>query len=212
LWSEFVKLKNEMTRVFTFHCDSPRIDHREDLGHYNWYWKNEYLEHGHITIVDKTEEKGLWLLHVNAYSRPEYPMPIYGFDVICSKNKVTGCFHDLSPTGYNDIPMQEYPLSKERSLPDWAKEIFSDGMIAAGNVVDEEESAGLIEMGADNLHTWFYVASALEPIKPSRAYAHARSKYCQNQLLNPHSFAVMLKLGFPEDYLRNFKTNYQYPF
>jgi hypothetical protein len=40
----------------------------------------------------------------------------------------------------------------------------------------------------------------------------AREKYCHNQLQNPHSFNVMLNLGFPEDYLTDFKTNKQFPY
>jgi hypothetical protein len=213
MWNSFIDLQNELAGKFTFFCDSPKIDHREDLGHYNYYWKSNYLDMGHISVVDKREEKGIWMMHVNAYSKSEYPMPIYGFDVVCSEKKVTGCFHDLSPTGYNDMPVREdFRETKKRNLPEWAWEIFSREMVAAGNVSDFNEIAELVDIGANNLMHWFDVLLHQEPIVPSVAYMHARSKYCQNQLLNPHSFAVMLKLGFPEDYLRDFKTSKQFPY
>ena len=213
MWNEFVELQKELTATFTFFAENPKVDHRPDLGHYNFYWKNARLDMGHISVVDKREEKGVWMMHVNAYSRAQYPMPVYGFDVVCGKNKVTGCFHDISPTGYNDFEVANgYEESKRRELPDWAKEIFSEGMVAAGNVNEEKEINELIAIGASNLMTWFEVQEGLEMSIPDYNYMNALSKYCQNQLMNPHSFAVMMKLGFPEEYLRNFKMNKQFPY
>ena len=212
MWDEFIDLKNQLTSTFTYYCEGGKPDHREDLGHYNWYWKNKRLELGHISVVDKRESHGIWMMHVNAYAKTTYPMPIYGFDVVCAKKKVTGCFHDLSPTGYNDMIMKRKEVKRERELPQWAKEIFSDGMLAAGNVTELDECIEYATMGDENLQDWFGILEASESIVPSVKYMHARQKYCNNQLQNPHSFNVMKNLGFPEDYLTEFKTTKQCPF
>ena len=85
--------------------------------------------------------------------------PIYGFDIIAGKNKVTGAFHDFSPLLQKDHPLTEwfkeetkwFKPSKERELPDWAKAIFSGGMIAAGNVQEEKELNQICTMAVSNL-------------------------------------------------------------
>jgi len=212
MWNNFIELQRELTRIFTYYCENPTPDHNEELGHYNFYWKNKRLELGHISVVDKRDSHGIWMMHCNAYARAHYPMPIYGFDVVCSKKKVTGCFHDLSPTGYNDMIMPRKEVKRERTLPEWAVEIFSENMLAAGNVTEEDECLEYAMMGMDSLEAWFLRSEALKPIVPAVKYIGRRSKYCQNQLMNPHSFKVMENLGFPSDYLTEFKTSKQFPF
>ena len=86
---------------------------------------------------------------------------IYGFDIIAGKNKVTGAFHDFSPLLQKEHPLTEwfkeenkwYKPSKERELPDWAKAIFSGGMIAA-NVQEEKELNQICTMGVSNLENY----------------------------------------------------------
>ena len=91
------------------------------------------------------------MMHVNAYSNCTYPMPIYGFDVACAKKKVTGCFHDLSPVGYNDMKMIRKEVKRERELPDFMKEIFSGGMLLAGNITERDQCLEYATQGMDNL-------------------------------------------------------------
>ena len=51
--------------------------------------------------------------------------PIYGFDVIAGKNKMTGAFHDFSPSSDYDNPMiagykesvADFIPKKQRQLP-----------------------------------------------------------------------------------------------
>ena len=59
---------------------------------------------------------------------------------------MNGAFHDFSASsGGEDHPMiigykdsvKEYIPSKKRELPEWAQNIFTDSMIAAGNVKSE---------------------------------------------------------------------------
>ena len=212
MWNDFIDLKQELTRIFTYYCEGGRPDHYEEYGHYNWYWKSKKLELGHISVVDKRESHGIWMMHVNAYSNCTYPMPIYGFDVVCAKKKVTGCFHDLSPVGYNDMKMIRKEVKRERELPDWAKEIFSGGMLAAGNITERDQCLEYATQGMDNLEAWFLQLETIQMIPPSVKFMNARTKYCHNQLQNPHSFNVMKSLGFDEEYLKEFKTTKQFPF
>lgn len=84
-------------------------------------------------------------------------------------------------------------------------------MLAAGNVTEKDEILEYATMGIDNLEWWFSTVERSKPMIPQVPFMAARSKY-HNQLQNPHSFNVMKSLGFPEDYLTEFKTSKQFPF
>ena len=74
------------------------------LAHFNsdtWVnrvWRNDHVRRAHIDVVDARESKGLWMMHVCVFPVIQNDGPIYGFDVIAGKNKMTGAFHDFSPS------------------------------------------------------------------------------------------------------------------
>jgi len=211
-WDKFIDLSEELKKIFDKNAKRVDSDIMWHECHTNIFWKSPTLEMGHMSIIDMRPSKGMWMMHVNTYSVDDVPMPIYGFDVVCGKNKVTGCFHDMSPTDAKDHPVcrkfQErvapFVPERTRPLPDWAKAIFSDSMIAAGNVKDEAEIDRLVSFGIENLKDWFeYV--------PFSAHIEGRRKYCENQLKNENSRNVMISLGLTEQYVDFFKIE-QFPY
>ena len=108
----------------------------------NRVFKGEHFRRAHIDSVDARATKGLYMTHICVFPNFDNDAPIYGFDIIAGKKKVTGAFHDYSPTVDWNHPMcnlfrdcvQHLEWRKERELPDWAKAIFSGNMVAVGNV------------------------------------------------------------------------------
>ena len=102
-------------------------------------------------------------MHVCIFPDLKNTAPIYGFDVIAGKNKMTGAFHDFSPSADPDHPMiqgyyesvEHFVPEKQRELPEWAKNIFTGKMLAAGNVKSEEEATEIIRIAVDNLKAYF---------------------------------------------------------
>ena len=123
-------------------------------GWVNRVWTSDRYRRAHIDVVDARETKGLWMMHCCVFPHTHNSAPIFGFDVIAGKNKITGCFIDYSPTGDFDHPMigyfadevGRYDWNKPRKLPEWAERIFSPHMIAAGNVSDESELAQIASL------------------------------------------------------------------
>ena len=118
---------------------------RPEDGWINRVWETPEARRCHIDVVDARESKKLYMFHCVVIPHFHTPAPIWGLDVIAGPNKVTGFFHDWSPLSGKremDHPMVEwfceesktYEPSKVRELPDWALQIFSPGMIAAGNI------------------------------------------------------------------------------
>ena len=131
----------------------------EEFGWVNRTWKNKDVRRAHVDVVDVRDSKKLWMMHVCLFPELENGGPIYGFDIIAGKSKVTGAFHDFSPLLQKDHELtnwfikevQHFKPSKERELPDWAKAIFSGGMIAAGNVKEQDELNWICDIALGNL-------------------------------------------------------------
>lgn len=233
MWDKFIDLSEELKLIFDENASRDPDDRIWNECHTNHFWRSSKLEMGHMSIIDMRDSKGMWMMHVNAYSIDETPMPIYGFDVVCGKNKVTGCFHDMSPTNAKDHPVcrkfqeQVSPFvpQRTRELPDWAKEIFSGSMIAAGNVKDEKEADRLVSFAIQHLKDWFEFVNSLNAEQvlkwngsewynvdvPYLSHLAGKSKYCENQLKNENSKNVMISLGLEEGYVNSFKR-IQFPF
>jgi hypothetical protein len=225
IWTKMINLSESLNIVFEGHCGLPKnkdIDWNES--HINYFFESDKVDMGHISIIDMRETRGMWMMHVNAYAKPKYPMPIYGFDVVCGHKKITGCFHDMSPTVVTDQNKKvsehfqkmtsRFNPKKERVLPEWAKNIFSNDMIAAGNVVQENEISTLAYFGLSNLNKWFEVLTYVKPCDDMEiiaAHMEAKSKYCYNQLQNPNSKNVMVSLGLGKEYVEEFKK-VQFPY
>ena len=134
----------------------PGMDRFNQPGWLNRVWTSDRYRRAHIDVVDARDSKGLWMMHCCVFPHTHNPAPIFGFDVVAGKNKITGCFIDYSPTGNPAHPMldyfaeevKRYDWHKPRALPDWAQRIFSSNMIAAGNVSDENELAQIVSLAS----------------------------------------------------------------
>ena len=183
----------------------PGMDRFNQPGWVNRVWTSDRYRRAHIDIVDARETKGLWMMHCCVFPHTHNPAPIYGFDVIAGKNKITGCFHDFSPAGDLDHPLIDWfaeqaqllQWNKTRKLPDWAERIFTTSMIAAGNVQDEEELDQIFAIA--NRTIKHYLNAVAETNNTASNTTEAQNYYAINQKQNPHTPRVMASLGLSEE-------------
>jgi phycocyanobilin:ferredoxin oxidoreductase len=186
-------------------------------GWVNRIWTSDRYRRAHVDVVDARESKGLWMMHCCIFPHTHNPAPIFGFDVIAGKNKITGCFHDYSKAGDSEHPMmdwfadeaQKLSWNKTRKLPDWAERIFSPSMIAAGNVSDEEELEQIFAMARTTLD--HYLSTVAETNNTAVDTTEAQNYYCENQKQNPHTPRVMVSLGLSEEDVRVFIQECLFP-
>lgn len=144
-------------------------------------------------------------MHVNVFPDPSVELPILGFDIVAGPKKITGSFMDYSPLHgfqhpYNDYMKQSVAnleWNKPRELPPWAKEIFSENMIAVGNINTEEELDQFIMVTSD-LVTHYLENLEQNAFKTNRNTIPILNKYCSNQKLNPHLHRSILAMGISE--------------
>jgi phycocyanobilin:ferredoxin oxidoreductase len=222
IWDRLIECKDEIINIF----DASATEYDEEgLAHFNsdtWVnrvWRNDHVRRAHIDVVDARESKGLWMMHVCVFPVLTNDGPIYGFDVIAGKNKMTGAFHDFSPSSDYDNPMidgykeavADFIPSKQRVLPEWATNIFTDKMLAAGNVSDIDEAVAIIELAQDNLRAYFDEIGEFTGCGNSDMVIAAQNYYCHNQQQNPHTPRTMKSLGLDEADVDKFCTDMLFP-
>ena len=222
IWENLIQCKNNIIDILDINCVEYFEEGMKRFNKEGWVnrtWKNENVRHAHVDVVDARETKGLWMMHVCLFPEITNGGPIYGFDVIAGKNKVTGAFHDFSPLLKKEHPLTRWFLeetkwfkpSKERELPDWAKAIFSGGMIAAGNVQDEKELNQICTLAVSNLNNYIDKIGDFEGDSKQEDVIMAQNYYCEHQQQNPHTPRVMQSLGLPEEDIKLFCADNLFP-
>lgn len=223
IWDKLISCKDEIINIFNENgteYDEPGLAHFNNDLWINRVWQNEHVRRAHIDVVDARETKGLWMMHVCVFPVLTNDGPIYGFDVISGAKKMTGAFHDFSrSSGGNNHPMIEgyreavadFIPSKRRTLPEWAENIFTDSMIAAGNVSTEEEATAIVDLALNNLRAYFSEIGAFTGTADPTKTAEAQNYYCHNQQQNPHTPRTMKSLGLNEADVDKFCTDMLFP-
>lgn len=224
IWNRLIECQNEIINIFNEQAQEIQEDgleyfNRPDSGWVNRVWANNNVRRAHIDVVDARDTKGLWMMHVCIFPTLDNPAPIYGFDVIAGKNKMTGAFHDFSPSADTDHPMiqgyyesvEHFVPEKQRELPEWARNIFTGKMLAAGNVKTEEEATEIIRIALDNLRAYFDEVGLTKGEGDPTIVAACQDYYCHNQQQNPHTPNVMKSLGLPEEDVDKFCKDMLFP-
>ncbi len=220
VWNTLIQIQKlleesfDKTGVETF---EPGMDRFNQPGWVNRVWSSENYRRAHVDVVDARETKGLWMMHCCIFPHIHNPAPIFGFDVIAGKNKITGCFIDYSPTTDREHPMIDYFAEevsrfdwiRKRDLPDWAQRIFSPHMVAAGNVQNEEELAQITDLA--HILVNHYLETVGETNHKVADSTFEQNFYAQNQKQNPHTPRVMTSLGLDEEDVRVFIQDCLFP-
>ena len=190
----------------------------DELRKYPWtnrIFRNDRFRRGHLEILDVRETKKMWIMHICIFPHLDDSSPIFGFDVICGENKITGVFLDFSMADDNH-PMNKWfaektknlVWKKDRELPDWGKRIFSDNMIAAGMVNTDEELEQVINVAKECLDYYLQnVGNTISNINHAAGHNH----YCINQKNNVHTSRFLINCGYKEEDVRNFIDKHLFP-
>lgn len=187
---------------------------------YDWHnqlWASPRYRRAHIQIVDNRESHKLYILHCTIFPHFNDPSPIWGFDAVCGPNKITGAFCDFSSAGdSNHIMMRwfgtetkKYGWQKPRELPEWARNIFSDNMVAAGNVQEGQELDDLCQLALDSLD--YYLKNVGNTQQDTADYHMAQNRYCHYQKQNPHVIRSMVSMGVAEPVIKRFVREVLFP-
>jgi hypothetical protein len=100
---------------------------------------------------------------------------------------------------------------REREMPDWGKAIFSDDIIAAGNVRDAFEIDQLSGIVETNLDHYLFELPRYTGTSQENLVIKAHNRYAHFQKQNPHTPRVMKSLGLSEEDVDNFVEHCLFP-
>jgi hypothetical protein len=190
------------------------VDEGHDYSWPNFVFTGGDFRRAHLDVVDVRSTKKLYMVHLCVFPNTNDPSPVYGFDIIAGPNKVTGAFHDFSPIAPNHFMsdwfadhVADIEWSKPRILPDWAKQIFSNSMVAAGNISSEDELNKFLNIAISSFN--YYIKNIGQHTGVD--YTANQNNYCANQKKNPHTPRVMSALGFSDEEIRDFIENCLFP-
>lgn len=220
VWDTLIGIQNAFIADFErtgTEIQEPGMDRFNQPGWVNRVWTSDRYRRAHVDVVDARATKGLWMMHCCVFPHLHNPAPIFGFDVVAGKNKITGCFHDFSPAGDSEHPLidwfaeqaQRLEWNRTRKLPDWAERIFNPFMVAAANVSKEEELKQITDMAGYNLKV--YLDSVADSNNTTSNTTDAQNYYAQNQKMNPHTPRVMTSLGLNEEDVKVFIQDCLFP-
>jgi len=205
MWDPLIKISNTIIDIFNSRLEKYEIE--ACISHEGWsnfFWKSDKIRKCHLEIIDVRDTKKIFVMHINIFPDEYSDIPILGFDVIAGQNKITGLFFDFSPVtdkhyylNYLIDKTEKMNIIKHRDIPDWGKPIFSDYIIATGNIRTEEDLNYILDICVELLH--FYLDNLdIVKLTDKLSYKEKHNLYCKQQKLNPHLHRSLLGMGLDE--------------
>ena len=156
------------------------------------------------------------ILHCVMFPRSDYPLPVFGCDIVAGKNGVSAAIADLSPTSpekilppsyvscLSSLPQAEF--SEVRELPTWA-DIFSDFCLFIRPHNDDEEQR-FLDIASGYLRIHCQQANRAILLSPQQQQLHlARQQYyCIKQRQNDKTRRVLEK-AFGSEWADNYMNS-----
>lgn len=211
IFEQLVSTADQITELLSVYTP---VNEGHEFDWPNYIYTDSSFRRAHLDIVDVRESKKLYMMHLCIFPHINDPSPIFGFDIIAGPNKVTGAFHDFSPTdpnakmlNYFKQQVEPYEWSKVRELPHWAKQIFSGNMVAASNIKSHEELDYVLSLVLANLDYYLNCVGS----RTTENFVKEQNDYCYWQKQNPHTPRVMSALGFDSDVVSQFISKCLFP-
>lgn len=199
------EIKNLFVNSFNtagIELNEPEMAHFNKQGWSNQCWTSSCFRQAQLNII---QTDALYMMHCCIFPHLDNPGPIFGFDVFAGTKKITGCFHDFSPTddpnhnliNWFDLTVSSLNWSKTRQLPDWANSIFSPYIITASNIRQEVELTQiktLVELTSN-----YYIQNISKTNHLNFDTINSQNYYCNQQRLNPHNVPVLINLGLSQE-------------
>ena len=156
------------------------------------------------------------ILHCVMFPHPEYPLPMFGCDIVAGRGGISAAIADLSPTGPEKtlspnyiqslLALPQVNFTELRELPPWA-DIFSDFCLFVRPHNSEEEE-DFLDRASSYLRIHCKEAAQSTPVSPQlqELYLAGQKYYCRKQQQNDKTRRVLEK-AFGAEWADNYMTS-----
>ncbi|MGB3612537.1 MAG: phycocyanobilin:ferredoxin oxidoreductase [Elainellaceae cyanobacterium] len=147
---------------------------------------------------------GLDILHCVMFPRSQYPLPMFGCDIVGARGDISAAIVDLSPIHDNrrlpspyELALSELPkpaFSQPRQLPEWG-DIFSPFCIFT-RLADNAEYASFLKCVENILRLHCAIAANSQPVHSEteqKAIVEGQLHYCSQQQKNDKTRRILEK-------------------
>ncbi|WP_041619858.1 phycocyanobilin:ferredoxin oxidoreductase [Stanieria cyanosphaera] len=148
------------------------------------------------------------ILHCVMFPRTQYPLPMFGCDIVAGKAGVSAAIADISPTSPEKTLSENYKLelsalpdhkfAQPRELPSWA-DIFSEFCLFVRPQNDAEEQ-NFLKQASSFLKIHCQQAVQAQPVSlpQQKLYLAGQNYYCTKQQQNDKTRRVLEKAFGPD--------------
>lgn len=176
----------------------------EDFGWINHRHQSDIFRLAHI---ERYSDNKIEVLHVTTFPHKWSPEPIFGFDVICTDNKILGAYMDLSPVIYTYDFLGNEHFEEMKPVPEWAT-VFSRNFITL-KPKDNNEFMRFSEWTLDKYREYMYTLSRMVVVDEYEVIK-VQNTYCEVQASNPRTYNV-LKHKIGEEKAKYFMQDILFP-
>jgi hypothetical protein len=205
LWDKLDDFVMSLTEEFNNYLEEYHNEkHIQNFdGWIDTFWHSDNIRKCHLKTIN---DGRMWLLHINIFPKDGVNLPILGFDIVASKSKISGSFFDFSPVFKDSnhhlslmfkTATKDLVWNKPRELPEWAQAIFSDDMVAAGSIKEDEELTQLMSISSSLIKVYLMSCND-KRLVTNKSTLPAINKYCKCQKMNKHLHRSILAMGIPE--------------
>jgi len=156
------------------------------------------------------------ILHCVMFPKSEYPLPMFGCDIVAGRSGISAAIVDLSPTNPQRSLSQPYEkalsalpkiqFSQPRELPQWA-DIFSEFCLFIRPNTPEEETVFLHRVEAFlTIHCQIALDSKIISSTEQKLYLAGQHYYCTKQQKNDKTRRVLEK-AFGVEWAEHYMTS-----
>ncbi|HEY9768309.1 MAG TPA: phycocyanobilin:ferredoxin oxidoreductase [Coleofasciculaceae cyanobacterium] len=156
------------------------------------------------------------ILHCVMFPHAEYPLPIFGCDIVAGRGGISAAIADLSPSSPEKTLSSDYikslsglpevSFAEVRDLPAWA-DIFSDFCLFV-RPRDAAEEQDFLDLASNYLRIHCQQAVKSNPVshQQQKLYLAGQRYYCTKQQQNDKTRRVLEK-AFGEEWAENYMTS-----
>lgn len=192
--------------INTLHSSALDIEYLDtpDFGWQNYRYISDVFRLAHI---ERYSDNKIEVLHITTFPHQWSPEPIFGFDVIATKENVIGVYMDFSPIIHVYEFDDGFDFKERKPTPEWAT-VFSNQFICL-KPIDDIEFMRFSDWVYQK-YIWYLEILKRKIVVNSNEIIQNQNRYCAVQASNPRTFNV-LKAKIGEETARYFMEQILFP-
>jgi hypothetical protein len=201
IWSTFI----DIHRSFEEQLDSsgielydPVLKESNQAGWSNRVWNSSKYRWAHISVIDTRKTTGMWIMQCCIIPHTHNSAPIYRFNVIAERDKITEFRHEFIPTS-----------DANHSLINWFSSEVKLVECLLDNIQELDKLDVIFEIAEKSIN--YYLSVIENTSNTTTDTSDDQNYYLSTQTLNPITIQVLTHLGLDNNYIQSVINNCMFP-